>query len=222
MYGYVRQARLDRALVGAVERGDAGRVASLLREGADANARRGAANGLPTWTEVVDELRGRRVSSARGPTAILVALDVQADTGTYKYGEDDLQLVRALLRGGADPNVANAADHGRLTPLMMAATCLKAKTLRLLIEYGADVNAADDNGWNALAYAALAGDRDETTALLSSPRLQVDSIRSALRVVDEHTPNATRPLLLAALARRRGPGKGNASRTGQPPRAKQR
>eukprot|EP00854_Cymbomonas_tetramitiformis_P025431 gene25431-31058_t len=61
--------------------------------------------------------------------------------------------VKALLRAGADPNYVNEADE--LT--LFWAIDGGADILRLLCDYGADVDEISNKGWTPLSYAAACG-----------------------------------------------------------------
>jgi ankyrin repeat protein len=113
----------------------------LVKHGADVNARlrRGAS--------------GRGVLNRTGATPFLLAAQT-----------DDVPLMRALLKHGADPRLSNA-DH--CTPLMAAAGlgCLAPteeagteeealEAVALALDCGNDVNATDDNGETAMHGAA--------------------------------------------------------------------
>lgn len=68
---------------------------------------------------------------------------------------DRPEAVKLLLAWGVDPNV------GRYSALMHAAKEGKVEYVRLLLEGGADVNAADDEGKTALDYAESWSGSDE-------------------------------------------------------------
>lgn len=68
-----------------------------------------------------------------GNTALHILLQHQTMNSSVR-----LVLVRALLRGGADPNVGGP---GSLTPLMMAVLTTDVPLVKLLCDFGADVNA---------------------------------------------------------------------------------
>ena len=81
----------------------------------------------------------------------------------------DLELVKLLLAHGADPTIVSkdgetmveAAAGARVHPGLSARANLPAERLevvKLLVELGADVNAADDYGITPLMVAANMGD----------------------------------------------------------------
>jgi hypothetical protein len=74
----------------------------------------------------------------------------------------DAARVRALLRGGADPDARN--ERG-FTALMAAAGEGHTDVARLLLRAGADVDASTSSGWTALMEATAQG-RTETAAFL--------------------------------------------------------
>lgn len=77
-------------------------------------------------------------------------------------------VVKALLRAGADPNYCNEADD--LT--LFWAIDGGADILRLLCDYGADVDEVCNKGWTPLSYAAACG----TYPRLYSPSDSPESI----------------------------------------------
>lgn len=133
----------------------ADRIERLLESGADVNA-----------------------ANAEGETALLLALpgderskalealkrmgfDLETVSGedgltfreTVASAGDNLEVVIALLRGGADPNVRNRAG---LTPLMRAAHgAWSSGLIERLIEFGADPKVMDPEGKTALEYAVM-------------------------------------------------------------------
>ncbi|KAK4077988.1 hypothetical protein Purlil1_12186 [Purpureocillium lilacinum] len=62
------------------------------------------------------------------------------------------EIVRVLLRKGADPKLADCTG---CTPLHAASTNGHVKVVKLLLERGADVAVADKEGWTPLMYASL-------------------------------------------------------------------
>ncbi|XP_058799767.1 ankyrin repeat domain-containing protein 35 isoform X15 [Phymastichus coffea] len=88
----------------------------------------------------------------------------------------EVECVRLVLAAGADPS---AADHRGGSPLHYAAQCCGAaataelavpkkvgqKVLQTLLEFGADVNARDEDGRQPILWAASAGSVDAILAL---------------------------------------------------------
>jgi uncharacterized protein len=69
--------------------------------------------------------------------------------------EDDLEWVERLLGEGADINAAKG--EYKTTVLMEAAVRGNQGVMRLLLEKGANVNMADQDGWTALMGATVQG-----------------------------------------------------------------
>ncbi len=122
--------------------GDARKVRILLARGADVNAR-----------------------SVTGRTALLIA---SSQTGAS-------EAVRLLLAAGAAFDAADQlqglplipAGAGGATPLIEAAKIRDGKALRYLIDAGANVQAKDHSGADALAAAALNGNLENVRVLLA-------------------------------------------------------
>jgi uncharacterized protein len=126
-------------------------VKVLLAHGANPNARlKQEKPTVKTVTEV----------SLQGATPLALAAEV-----------NNLEAVRLLVEGGADPSIAT--EKGT-TPLILAAGAgtdvQRARTLeergtavetaRYLVEHGVDVNAAGEYGWTALHAASYQGLND--------------------------------------------------------------
>ena len=126
-------------------------VKVLLKHGANPNAR--LHQEKPT-------VRALNEVSFEGATPLALAAEVNS-----------LDVIKALVEGGADPNIAT--EKGT-TPLILAAggatdeqrprspeeRALAVHTARFLVEHGADVNAAGDFGWTAIHVAAYQGLND--------------------------------------------------------------
>lgn len=155
-------------LLAAVQEGDLQRVEDLLSRGADPNS---ITTNIPHV----------------GKTALMWAAQ-----GRHP------EIVRALLRHGADVNAANpkggtalmyavtsgplenvevllqrgaqadAAARNGWTPVMLAVAKRRRDVLSLLIAHGADIDRADVYGWTPLMRAAYEGDVEAVELLLRS------------------------------------------------------
>jgi uncharacterized protein len=79
---------------------------------------------------------------------------------------DDVEMVKALLAAGANPNAATR--EGAITPLSMACTNGSAAVIEALLKAGADANEKNANGTTALMTAASSGSVDALRVLLDS------------------------------------------------------
>lgn len=73
-------------------------------------------------------------------------------------GNGGTDVIRALIKSGADINEANATTHWE-APLHVAVRRGDIELVRLLMQFGADINIQGPNNWTPLHYAASA-DRD--------------------------------------------------------------
>jgi uncharacterized protein len=101
----------------------------------------------------------------------------------YAIGAGDVKSVGALLKAGADANLAyNSAKelrpneyscvhplltHTRRTPLMHAAQHASVPILKMLVQAGARLNARDELEANAVDYAIAGKKKDNERYLLS-------------------------------------------------------
>lgn len=65
---------------------------------------------------------------------------------------ETLELARSLLLSGADPNWR---DEDRRTPLMLAAIGHDVPMIDLLVEFGAEVEARDGQGYSAFLWSLV-------------------------------------------------------------------
>ncbi len=79
--------------------------------------------------------------------------------------QHDVELVRALLRAGAEPSVRNLFGS---TPLMEAASVGHTEIIAMLLEAGADVESANYEGQTALMAVARTGNVDAARLLLDA------------------------------------------------------
>jgi ankyrin repeat protein len=68
------------------------------------------------------------------------------------------QVVKVLLKAGADPNVG----RGSVTPLMNAATWANAEAVALLLAAGANPLLKDESGRTAMQQVGTAGGREQS------------------------------------------------------------
>ncbi len=75
----------------------------------------------------------------------------------------DETFLREVLDRGAS---ASQSTRGRVTPLMRAASAARIGCVRLLVERGSEINAADIHGETALMYATAAAGAEDLLRLL--------------------------------------------------------
>ncbi|MBO7238191.1 MAG: ankyrin repeat domain-containing protein [Elusimicrobiaceae bacterium] len=96
-----------------------------------------------------------------------VKAGVNGDTLLRSVANKNFVGVMAMLKGGVDPNIQNAKGN---TPLIISASLGDNLSVKNLLAYRANVNAANDEGNTALIYAARYN-HPETVLLLFSPQL---------------------------------------------------
>jgi ankyrin repeat protein len=161
---------MSRALSQAAAAGSLDSVKLLIKAGANPDARPGkggpaivpgegdppivaaASSGV---TAVVEEiLKYHPDISARGwdnRTALIAAVDANDWVDSRSQGVDRLSVVRLLLAAGAR---VGARDEKGNTALIKNAS--NAGIAALLLQYGADINASNNEGWTALFSASSA------------------------------------------------------------------
>ncbi len=159
-------------LVKAAGKGDVATVKRLLAAGADPNAPAPNPNVLetPVWAAVL----------RRKPQVIQLLADAGADLNTgFPYTPlvvaaewGNLELLRALIAGGADVNRADRSDQ---TPLLMAVGEGKAAIVEELLKAGADPNfvAKKRNyevitNYSPIEYATITGRKAITKLLVAA------------------------------------------------------
>ena len=158
-----RQAHLNRSLVDAVVNDRLGAVQSLLREGADPNARQQPDVPAPTsWEGIKAGLRRLwqrrpRKSQDVPPPALLLAVGGNDSQGSRGEG-----VVKALLNAGADPNLVIVSHSPNAvtveTPLNLAASLGETNMTQMLLDAGADVHAHGPDGETPLHQAIQQSD----------------------------------------------------------------
>lgn len=145
----LQEARLDRELLEAAQKGDTNTALGLLDQGANIEARK------DYHTPLMLAAQGGHADMARlflrrgaviNPT---VLYDWDSFHSAVLGGNPE--IARLFLEQGADANVKDP-EH-EVTALMYAAENGDLEIVRLLLEYGAEVNARDWMGRTALGLA---------------------------------------------------------------------
>jgi ankyrin repeat protein len=137
--------------------------------------------GRPADTSRVNEAASRLLLHAtqQGDPVMVQSLLVEAGANpSFRngLGESALHIaaargvqsvMEALLRFGADPNIAAEHRYGGRTPLHVAVRKGDARMATCLLEFGADANVPDACGRLALHEAATLGDEACVRALLA-------------------------------------------------------
>jgi Ankyrin repeats (3 copies) len=151
-------------------------VKTLLAHGADPNARLQLDK-----QKVAAEIKAQGNTGARAKrTAITITeIELEGATPVALAAEcNNLEVVKALVEAGADPNIPTQQGTTALILASGAGTDVQrarapeerataVQTARYLIEHGADVNAAGQFGWTALHSASYQGLNDVIEYLVS-------------------------------------------------------
>ena len=100
--------------------------------------------------------------------------------------EGRVEVIRALLRAGADANLGDESEFR--TPLMHAAIAGHADIAKLLLDFGADPNATDDYGDTALHRAVGRRNLEIMILLLAhgaNPELRDELGRTCREIAEE-------------------------------------
>lgn len=104
----------------------------------------------------------------------------------YKAANGDYQDAELLLKHGANVNYSRPKSYTHFrgaTPLIMGTASGKQETVRLLLDYKANVNQTDAEGETALMWAARYGRRECVQLLLGS--------KADLRITNEQGKTAS-------------------------------
>ena len=154
----------DAPLADAAEKADWKRVATLLKEGTDANTAQADGMTALHWAAYHDDAAAAKLLIATGAKA----------KAENRYGVTPLslactngngELVELLLKAGAD---ANAALKGGETALMTAARTGRVGPVKALLDAGAKVDAKERNGQTALMWATAEGHAEVVELLIKS------------------------------------------------------
>ncbi len=104
------------------------------------------------------------------------------------FGEED--AAKLLVERGAQVDLVARNANIHVTPLHSAAAGSRSGIVKLLLEHGADPNAAQDGGFTPLHSAAQNGDRESAEALLEAgaePSLANDDGKTPADLADDKT-----------------------------------
>jgi len=174
---------LDRALLEACRKGQVEVVESLLKKGADVNAREvlpqpeNDEETIPTdWDEEAGGTALILASAAGSSGVVELLLRAGADVNAIDergwsailrasyFGH--VGIVRALIEAGAAPDFRET--NLGATALQLAARQNHADTVRALLDAGANPNAALTNGWTSLMWAVERGSAELVRMLLEA------------------------------------------------------
>jgi ankyrin repeat protein len=163
------------SVLGATRDGDREQVARLLRAGHDPN-------------KVEDRPEGKK-----GPTPLFEAIV-----------QHDLELVKVLVEGGANVNLASECEEHLVTPVQKAALHGDLQIVRYLLEKGADPTAlgSDKNVFEWLALRPEAGSAVERRAIVKTMFRAVEGkigIPKMQAFLDEQTKSGATLLTLAIV-----------------------
>jgi len=150
--------RHSESLLTAIREGDLTGIQSLVDQGANVNGC--TATGMPIMRYSRDE-RVIALLIANGADIELPNRD--GDRWLNLVAAANLDVVRTLLRFGADPNYK---DHRGETPLMSAIAAGRNDIVTLLLEAGAQTQTMDNEGWTPLISAIVGGRREIVESLL--------------------------------------------------------
>jgi uncharacterized protein len=150
-------------------------VKSLLKHGANPNLRI-----AQDKSKAADEIKkGSGVALKRRTALTVTEILLQGSTPLVLAAEtSNLDVIKALVEAGADPNIPTESGTTALIMASGAGTdvqrarepeerTLSSQTLRYLVEHGAEVNAAGQFGWTALHAAAYQGINEDIEYLVS-------------------------------------------------------
>jgi ankyrin repeat protein len=162
---FLRQERLDAALIQAIKlrRNDA--AIALLRQGANANAEDGRTSMKELAAALWAKMRGRPAPGQRRRSALLLACTLQTfpQDDLWRAEPADPSLVRALVSHGANPNYCRDALSDP-TALECQIEGGDSEVVQLLLDYGANPN--DPGGYFVPLGLAVTHDRVDVARLL--------------------------------------------------------
>jgi len=134
----------------------------LLDKGADANARNAAGSTALMWTAT--DIAKTRLLLQHHADATLVSNRGRSALFVAAMSDHSADIVRLLLANRADTHVL---DETKMTALHAATVGSDAETIRLFLDAGLTVNAADAGGFTPLMNAAQRGNVEAVNLLLA-------------------------------------------------------
>lgn len=201
----VRQAQLNRNLLGAISSQQATEVQTLLRAGANPNARvLPDTPPPPPWQTLAATVRRlwrhqRPAPRPVYPTALLVAIGTETQTN-----QSHIEIIKSLLDAGANPDTISPTYLYDIldTPLIWALQSKQTRIVRLLLNNHANPRIISHDGETCLFYAVQfdGGDALALTSLLLMHGADVNAHnRGGETPLIAATQTATDPALIKLL-----------------------
>jgi ankyrin repeat protein len=198
-----------RQLVQVLRADDVQALRAWLEGGSDANLRVGP--GIPILALAVQVGAMDCVRELVEKKADVNAKDGQGQSvGLYATAIDHPEIMTLLIQAGLELNQP-LGDDG-VTLLMNLATAGYSRTVQVLIDHGATIDAQDEQGWTALL-CALSNAHERTAAILIERGADVnlatrDGMTPLMAAVEKNLPNTVGQLLArgASKTARNGAG----------------
>ena len=183
VYRAKTQRDLNTKLLGAVRKENADAARLLLAHGADPNIRDVTQQPVSLWKQIrhafhKDELSSDSQADNDKPTV----LDMVFQSKSVRFGDieevpnENVPLAKALLDAGAR---SDDSFQRHITPLMKAVSFDQLRTVKLLLDHGANPMAHDDQGRRPMHYIGAIGldgaDRLEIVQLLVKRGAVIDA-----------------------------------------------
>lgn len=184
-------------LIRAVKNGDVATAKNLLEGGADPNL--AGLDGLPPlhWALKGDSKEIEKLLRRHGATVSKELASAQKLFDAIEGGA--LNMLRSIAKSGGNLEVRDSLASARQTPLIVAINAKRYEATRILVESGADVNAANVAGASPLMLAAQAGDTKVVNLLLQRDaaveRADNDGMGALAYAVFSNKPAVVRLLL---------------------------
>lgn len=169
----------DLRLAQAVQQGDTQAIRSLIQQQADVNAAEGDGMTALHWAAYRDDLEAARLLLEAGANLKAATRDQAITPLILAAKNGDADMIDALLRAGAGPNVATTDG---MTPLMAAALSGRADAAQVLLDGGADVNAKEAGHHQTALMFAAAQDRAAMISLLAARGAELNASTDVVKL----------------------------------------